>query len=57
MAYRIEWSPRAVEDLEAIAEYIALDSNAYARAVVRKIIEVTRNFARFPLTGRIVARI
>ena len=54
MAYRIEWSPRAVEDLEAIAEYIGLDSNAYAKAVVKKIVEVTRNFARFPRAGRIV---
>jgi len=34
MAYRVEWSPRALEDLEAIAQYIAADSEAYAAAVV-----------------------
>jgi hypothetical protein len=32
MAYQIEWSPRAVEDLEAIPQYIAADSTAYAAA-------------------------
>ena len=38
MAYRVAWSPRAVEDLEAIAQYIAVDSNAYAAAVVTTIL-------------------
>lgn len=54
MAYRIEWSPRAVEDLEEIAKYISFDSSAYSRAVVRKILEITRKFSQFPLAGRIV---
>ncbi len=54
MAYRVKWSPRAVEDLEAIAQYIALDSAAYSRAVVKTILETTRNFSRFPFAGRIV---
>ena len=54
MAYRVEWSPRAAEDLEAIALYIAADSVAYAAAVVRTILTMTRNLSRFPLAGRIV---
>ena len=54
MAYRVEWSPRAIEDLEAIAQYIAADSDAYAAAVVKTILDTTRNLARFPLSGRIV---
>ena len=37
MAYRVAWSPRAVEDLEAIAQYIAADSAAYAAAAVKTI--------------------
>jgi plasmid stabilization system protein ParE len=37
MAYRVAWSPRAVEDLEAIAQYISADSTAYAAAVVKTI--------------------
>jgi toxin ParE1/3/4 len=54
MAYRVEWSPRAVEDLEAIAQYIGLDSSAYAAAVLTKILKTTRHLSRFPLAGRMV---
>ena len=54
MGYRIEWSPRAVEDLEAIAQYIALDSTSYSSAVVKTILQTTHNFSRFPFSGRIV---
>jgi addiction module RelE/StbE family toxin len=54
MAYRVEWSPRAIHDVESIAEYISRDSTAYAAAVVRNIIAVTRTLARFPLAGRMV---
>ena len=54
MAYRVTWSPRAVEDLEDIARYIAGDSSVYAAAVVRTILNTTRNLSRFPFAGRIV---
>ena len=54
MDYQVTWSPRAVEDLEAIAQYIALDSGAYAAAVVKTILDITRNLSRFPLAGRVV---
>jgi toxin ParE1/3/4 len=54
MAYEVVWSPRAVEDVEAIASHIADDSPAYAAAVVRKIVASTRKLSRFPFAGRIV---
>jgi plasmid stabilization system protein ParE len=54
MAYQVEWSPRAVEDVEALALYISADSTAYAAAVVKKILETTRNLSRFPFAGRLV---
>ena len=54
MAYRVAWSPRAVEDLEAIAEYISADSTAYAAAVVKTILNTARNLSRFPISGRVV---
>ena len=54
MAYRVGWSPRAVEDLEAIAQYIAVDSNAYAAAVVTTILVTARRLSQFPFSGRIV---
>jgi toxin ParE1/3/4 len=54
MAYRVVWSPRAVEDLEAIAQHIAIDSSAYAAAVVKTILSTARHLTRVPLAGRIV---
>ncbi len=52
MALRVAWSARAYQDLESIATYIADDSPAYARAVVKNIIQQTRMLAQFPRSGR-----
>ncbi len=54
MAHRVVWSPRAVEDLEAIAQYIAVDSSAYAAAVTKTVLNTARNLPRFPFAGRVV---
>ena len=54
MDLEVKWSPEATEDLEAIAEYIARDSEYYARAVVTEIFSVSRNTGWFPLIGRVV---
>ena len=54
MAHRVAWSPRAVEDLEAIAQYIAADSAAYAAAVVMTILHTARNLPQVPRSGRVV---
>jgi plasmid stabilization system protein ParE len=54
MAYRVVWSPRALDDVDAIASYISRDSTAHASAVVTKIIRSTRMLRRFPLAGRVV---
>ena len=54
MAYRVVWSPRALDDVDSIVSYIARDSTAHASAVIAKIIRATRILRRFPLAGRIV---
>ncbi|MCI0486228.1 MAG: type II toxin-antitoxin system RelE/ParE family toxin [Blastocatellia bacterium] len=54
MAYRIKWSPKAAEDVEALASYISQDSPVYAAAVVKKILDITRNLSYFPFAGRVV---
>ncbi len=54
MAHGIVWSPRAVDELESIAGYIAVDSPSYAAAVVKAILNTARNLSRFPYAGRIV---
>jgi plasmid stabilization system protein ParE len=52
MAHRVVWSERAYLDLESIANYIAEDSPAYARAVVKSVVQQTRMLAQFPRSGR-----
>jgi toxin ParE1/3/4 len=54
MAYQVVWSPKAIEDVEAVATYIARDSASYAAAVVEKILDATRSLSSFSLSGRIV---
>jgi toxin ParE1/3/4 len=54
MAYRVVWSPRALDDVDSIAAYISRDSTAHASAVVTKIIRATRILKRFPFAGRMV---
>src|SRR5438445_10400519 len=54
MARLIIWSLRATEDIEAIAAYIAQDSEAYALSVVRRILQKSRMLADFPFIGRVV---
>lgn len=53
----VRWSPEATEDLESIAEYIARDSEFYARAVVSKILAASRKIPEQPLIGRVVPEI
>ena len=54
MDHRVTWSSEALDDVEAIAEYIERDSPVYARAVVQKILATTRKLQRFPRAGRTV---
>jgi plasmid stabilization system protein ParE len=50
----VVWSPAALEDVDSLAEYIARDSAAYARAVVEKILVTAKQLKFFPHAGRIV---
>lgn len=54
MAYQVVWSPKEIADVDAIAEYIARDSPAYASSVVDQILKTTRSLEQFPLSGRTV---
>ncbi len=53
MDYKVVWSPEAIEDLQSIAEYVQRDSEFYARAVVTKILDVSRSIKDFPLIGKL----
>ena len=48
------WSPAALNDLDAIAEYIAKDSPDRAALFVSRLIDATDPLANFPQSGRIV---
>ncbi len=54
MAHIVVWSPRAIDDVDAIAAYIAGDSEAYAASVVRSILDKARRLSEFPYIGRVV---
>ena len=54
MAFKVEWSPEAVEDVESIAQNISRDSEFYAASVTAEIFEVSRSLANFPRRGRVV---
>jgi len=51
------WSPSALNDIDAIAEYIARDSVYRASLFVRRIIEATNRLQEFPLSGRVIPEI
>jgi toxin ParE1/3/4 len=52
--HRVVWSPAALDDIDAIAAYIARDSPRHASNVVSKFRAVARGLRRFPLSGRMV---
>ena len=49
---RIVWADPALEDLEHIAEYIALDNESAARRLVRKVFDAIERLRNFPDSGR-----
>lgn len=54
---QVIWSPSALNDIDAIAEYIAKDSVDRAALFVSRIIESTDQLQNFPLSGRIIPEI
>lgn len=51
---RVRWSLQAVEDLQAIHDFIDRDSPRYAAAVIEQIVSAVDVLDRFPLAGRTV---
>lgn len=50
----IRWTDQALSDIENIAEFIAKDSEMYARIQVERFFEETQILESFPLSGRVV---
>lgn len=54
MERRVVWSEPASEDLDAIAAYIARDSESYAAAFVQKVREAAASLVIFSERGQVV---
>ncbi len=52
MAFKLEWSDEALEDIESIATYIEKDSQVYAKSVVSKFFEKAEIIKEFTELGR-----
>jgi toxin ParE1/3/4 len=50
----LRWSKRALDDLEAIGEYIACDRPVVALEWVARLYQRAENAAAHPLAGRVV---
>lgn len=54
MAREVTWAESASDDLAEVAGYIAKDSEFYAAAVGRELIEAGRSLGLFAQRGRVV---
>jgi toxin ParE1/3/4 len=54
---RIVWTDPAIQELDAIADYIALDKPTAARQLVRQVVAAIGRLRRFPLMGSIPAEL
>jgi len=50
---RLIWAEPALNDLDAIAEYIAIDKPEAARRYVQRVFEAVERLTRFPRSGSI----
>jgi toxin ParE1/3/4 len=51
---KLIWTDQAIDDLGDIGDYIAENSERYARLTIQKIYERTEILKSFPQAGRIV---
>ena len=54
---QVRWTPQAVDDLDAIAEFISQDSLHYATLFVLDVLQAVDRLTEFPKLGRVVPEI
>lgn len=54
MAVPVIWSQQALDDVDAIASYIARDSRYYAERVAQEIFSLAESIPEQPRMGRVV---
>ena len=50
----IKWTTQAAQDLEAITDFIAVDSPHYASLFAMDVVSAVERLATFPNSGRVV---
>ena len=50
---QIKWTEPALNDLDEIAEYIALDKPSAAKGLVQEVFKSVKSLKKFPQSGRI----
>jgi len=53
----VRWTQQAVDDLEAIADFIAADSPQYASLFIIDVLAAVERLTSFPNSGRVVPEI
>ena len=51
---KVVWTDLAIQDLDDIGEFIAKDSERYAKAVIQNLFESTELLESHPKAGRVV---
>lgn len=54
---RIVWTDPAIQELDAIADYVALDKPEAARQLVKKVVAAVGRLRKFPVIGSPVAEL
>jgi len=54
---RLIWTPQALDDLEAICQFIARDAPRYAQIFAQRVFAAAERLQQFPLSGLVVPEI
>lgn len=54
---QIRWTEKALDDLEAILEYISMDSFSYAELFAKRVFKAVEKLEDFPNIGRVLPEI
>lgn len=54
---KIKWTAKASSHLQAIHDYIAIDSKTYASRFIKSLIKTTIKLEKMPRCGRIVSEL
>jgi len=54
---RLTWTPQAIDDIDAICEFIAKDAPRYAQVFATQVLNAAEKIETFPMAGRIVPEV